>query len=57
MLGQEVIVLHDGVLDRGHHTFQWNGRDSNGDVVSTGLYFSRLTVEGNTRIRKMMLLK
>lgn len=55
--GQIVKALHNGPLAAGNHNFVWNGCDTNGRAVSSGLYFARIE-QGNThRIHKMMLLK
>jgi hypothetical protein len=35
----------------------WDGRDSNGQAVASGVYFYRLTAPGFTKTRKMVLLK
>jgi len=56
--GQRVRVLHDGALPAGTHEFRWDGRDSRGASVSSGVYFARLTNnEGATTSRRMVLLK
>jgi len=35
----------------------WNGTDNNGNKVTSGLYFYRLTTDGKVETRKMMLMK
>jgi len=35
----------------------WDGRDSRGRAVSSGVYFYRMTTEGFQETRKMLLLK
>jgi predicted outer membrane repeat protein len=56
--GQKVKTLLDGVIDAGEYNCQWNGRDENGKLVSSGQYTARLIVEGEeTAVRKMMLLR
>lgn len=55
--GQLVRSLVDGVREAGNHSVVWNGMDSSGNSVSSGLYFYRLTSDGNTVTRKMLLAK
>ena len=56
-LGREVITLYSGTLERGNHSYTWNGRDNNGKKVSSGIYFSQLQVGELHRVRKVTLLK
>jgi hypothetical protein len=55
VLGREVIELVAKVLPAGVHTATWDGRDSNGQRVSSGIYFSRLRA-GQFTVSKRMLL-
>jgi len=57
ILGQSVIDLVDGFYEAGTHSKSWNGKDSKGKFVSTGIYFYRLNVGQYTETRKMVLLK
>lgn len=50
--GELVITLFEGRKDKGLHTI---GFDASG--LNSGLYFYKLTSEGTTEIRKMLLLK
>jgi hypothetical protein len=54
--GKHVITLYEGVRGPGSHEAQWDGRDANGSLVSTGVYFYRLTAEGRQVLTKKMLL-
>jgi flagellar hook assembly protein FlgD len=50
-------LVHE-VLPAGEHSIIWNGRDSNGDRVSSGIYFYKLSVNGKTEaVKKCLLLK
>ena len=51
-MGQEVDRLADARMPAGFHQVVWNARNQ-----PSGVYFCRLTVEGASRIRKMVLLK
>jgi hypothetical protein len=56
--GQKVITLftNDNQLP-GHYKITWNGLDSTGSKVSSGLYFYQLVTEKHTKTKKMLLLK
>ncbi|MDP2173861.1 MAG: T9SS type A sorting domain-containing protein [Candidatus Cloacimonadaceae bacterium] len=55
--GQLVKNLVNGSLGFGKHSLVWNGTDSLGRNVPSGLYFYRLSANGNTETKKMMLMK
>jgi hypothetical protein len=56
--GEKVKTLVHEVLPAGEHSIIWNGRDSNGDRVSSGIYFYKLSVNGKTEaVKKCLLLK
>jgi len=41
----------------GPYRVQWDGRDERGAQVSSGIYFAKLAVGGETHTRKMVMLK
>ncbi len=55
--GQLVKTLAQGKAKAGENTLTWNGEDSNGKKVSTGLYFYKLQSAGKTLTRKLLLIK
>jgi len=55
--GRLVRTLHAGVLAAGPHAFRWDGRDDAGREQPSGVYLARLTVDGRTGARKMLLVK
>jgi hypothetical protein len=57
LLGQRVLTLVDDVLPPGRREIEWNGRDENGRVVSSGIYFYRLSSDEFSETRKMVLMK
>ena len=57
ILGQHVNVLYDGYLDAGPHYVVWDGADSNGESVTSGIYFYRFKTESFDKTKKMMLVK
>ncbi|MFH1570885.1 MAG: FlgD immunoglobulin-like domain containing protein, partial [Gemmatimonadota bacterium] len=59
-LGQEVAVLLDAPLPPGTHEVTWDGRDTSGRPVASGLYFCRLVAAGTGAApltRRMVLLR
>lgn len=61
MLGREVKRLADGELAAGSHSAVWDGTNSRGDKMPSGIYFYRLQVqtgtESFTKMRRMLLIK
>jgi flagellar hook assembly protein FlgD len=57
VLGQSVRVLADEYLAAGFKRVQWDGTDSYGRPVASGIYLYRLTADQFGETRKMMLLK
>ena len=63
LIGQEITTLTNTTLNPGVYTVQWNGFAERGNVVSSGVYFVKLTarpVDGGVqfvRIRKVALMK
>jgi hypothetical protein len=57
MLGQRVATLIEGLLEQGVHAVTWNGRDSRGVQLSSGVYFYTLKTSSFVGTRKMLLVK
>ena len=57
LLGQMVRVLEPAALTSGGGTARWDGRDSAGREVSSGVYIYRLERLGPTPGRRMILLR
>lgn len=57
ILGQNVATLVAGDLPAGEHFIRWNGTDSDGGSVASGIYFYRITAENFSATKKMLLLK
>ena len=57
LLGQEVIHLIDKQIPAGEHQILWNGKDSSGADVSTGVYMYVLCGKTCIEKRKMILLR
>ncbi|MGB2981401.1 MAG: FlgD immunoglobulin-like domain containing protein, partial [Candidatus Zixiibacteriota bacterium] len=55
--GQRVRTLHDGRQSAGRHTLNWDGRDTGGRLLSSGIYLYRLEAGQFHQTRKMTLMK
>jgi hypothetical protein len=55
--GQLVRTLVDEPRGAGTHSIQWNGEDTSGRVLSSGVYIIRLTTSSEIITRKITLLK
>jgi sugar lactone lactonase YvrE len=58
LLGREVITLIDGIVEAGEHSVQWDGTNSTGGKVESGIYLYRLkSNNGYVDTKKMILLR
>jgi len=57
ILGREINSLLSEELPAGDHRIAWDGTDSRGRQVSSGIYFYRLKTEDFDESKKMILLK
>ena len=57
LLGMLVATPFDGVAKAGLNEIVWDGRNSHGATVASGIYFYRLTADNYTETKKMTLLK
>ena len=57
MTGRLIMTLVDGNMEQGYHRMVWNGTDSNGHAVSSGMYIYALQGEGVSITKKMVLMK
>ena len=55
--GRPVERLMADDLQRGHHTLKWQGINSAGVDLSSGIYFVQLATPGSVQIRQITLLK
>jgi len=54
--GRHVRRLVDGLAVAGHHTADWDGRDTAGAPVAAGVYLAQLWVDGATDTQKLVRL-
>ena len=57
VLGQSVRVLYDGYQEGGMQTVTWDGKNSDGVDLSSGIYFYRLQAGDFNQTKKMSLMK
>lgn len=62
LLGQEIATLADGDMNAAFHNVVWNGRNSSGAQVASGMYFYRLEATGVSgekfnSLKKLVFLK
>jgi flagellar hook assembly protein FlgD len=57
VLGRRIKTLTDGCFEPGYHAVTWDGKTDKGDDVGSGVYYSRLSVDGNRATRKILLVR
>jgi hypothetical protein len=57
ILGRKVRTLVDEYQPAGYKTVHWDGKDQDGNEVSSGIYFYRLQAGEYNEIRKMVIVK
>ena len=57
ILGQQVRNLDSGFKQAGVYDVIWNGRIDNGNDITSGVYFYKLTVDDRTEVKRMLYLR
>ncbi len=57
LLGREIALLVDKELMPGSHQVIWDGRNRNGEMVSSGIYLYEMVTESYRQVRRMVLVK
>ena len=55
--GQKVTELINQYLPAGKHSITWNGRNSQGNKVSSGDYYYQIFSNKDTQAKKMILVR
>ena len=55
--GAHVATLFHGEKNAGAYSVDWDGRATGEASVSSGVYFARISFNGSTETKKMVLLK
>ncbi|MCX7785994.1 MAG: agmatine deiminase family protein [candidate division WOR-3 bacterium] len=56
-IGQQVKTLANRTFDRGNYNLQWNLYNKNNQKLSSGAYFIKVTIDQETRLDKLLILK
>ena len=57
VVGRLVKTLAARTMNPGQHTISWDGTNTQGELVSTGLYFYRINTPNFNKQKKMMFIK
>ena len=57
IVGQKVRTLVDEEMKAGKYVVDWDGKDEQGNSVSSGIYFYRMKAEDFSDMKKMLLVK
>jgi len=57
VLGQLTATLINETQSAGYHTIKWNGRDQFDNPMKSGIYLYRISTDGYTQTRRMILMK
>ena len=57
VMGRKVTTLVNGDMTAGIHKVIWDGNNSSGEKVTSGMYFYKLTQGDSTVTKKMLMLK
>jgi len=55
--GRRIVALLDETMPPGAYSARWNGTDSAGATVASGVYFVRLAALDGDSVHRMTLLK
>ncbi len=56
-IGELITTLENDFKNAGRFSILWNGKDSNGKNVPSGIYFYRMSANGMTLVKKMIMLR
>ncbi len=57
ILGQKIITLYEGEKLAGRHTIKWDGKNSSGHPVPSGLYLYKIITDSFISVKKMSLIR
>ena len=55
--GKMVKTLVKSNLEKGVHSFKWDGKNNAGESLASGIYFYKISTESNNLFKKMLLVK
>lgn len=56
-LGQKLLTLVNKTQPKGEYSVRWNGKDSNGRSIPSGVYFYQLKTNSSVEMKKMILMQ
>ncbi len=57
LAGQCIQTLCNRLVSAGHHEMEWNGRDAQGNLMPSGIYYYRLFIDDQILTKKLVLIK
>jgi hypothetical protein len=57
MMGRNISILAEGLLNKGMYTFEWLATDENGNKLPPGIYFARIHMGNSISNTRMLLLQ
>ena len=51
------VYMLGEVYQPGKYTFNWNGKDNNGTMVSSGIYFISFKSKFDTSVKKIVVIR
>ncbi|MBN1294516.1 MAG: T9SS type A sorting domain-containing protein, partial [Candidatus Latescibacteria bacterium] len=57
LTGQKIREIEADFMPAGTHTLSWDGRDTSGNIVSSGIYITRLEAGKHTATGRMVLVR
>ena len=57
LAGREIVQLMSKNMDTGNYSVTWNGKNSMGAAVASGIYLYELTAGSNYEVKKMVYVK
>ncbi len=57
IVGREVAQVADADYPAGYTELTWNGINKNSTIVSSGVYFYRISADNWSKVKKMLMLK
>jgi len=57
VMGQKVVELVDSYYQPGFYTVNWDGTNTLGSALSSGMYFYRIQARDFTAVKKLLLVK
>ncbi len=55
LLGEEIRTLVEAESQAGYHQVRWDGKDQNGNSVTSGVYLYQLQASNFSQVKKMIL--